>query len=576
MVGDLRVPMSMLAAASMLSGFIEAVLLAILAETAVTIAGGQDRAHARIGPVHLHAPIDTLLAVALVLVVVRLFLQVPLSVLPSRISSQVQARMRRDLFDAFSRACWDVQARDREGQVQETMTGQVGQATAALQFTMGLVTATLFTAVMMAFAIVLNAVATACVVVIALLLVGLLRPLRRLGAGRARALSGAQVHYAGGIAESIRVAEEAQVFGTGAAQRREVGDLIASTREHTYATQALLKLSANLYSALIAILFIGALLAVYELGSRHAASLGAVILILLRASTSGQNVQAAYQGLIQAIPFVERTRKAELRYRQGAVSDGTQRLTAVRALSFEHVGYAYEPGRQVLSDISFEVHAGEAVGIIGPSGAGKLTLVQLLLALRAPDQGRYLVNTVPVHELASADWHRLVAYVPQEPRLLHASVADNIRYFREGLDDAAVERAGRLARIHDDVTSWPNGYQTVVGPRADAVSGGQQQRICLARALVGRPQMLVLDEPTSALDPNSERLIQESLVGLKHELTLFVVAHRMSTLEICDRIMIILDGKLAAFDTIDYLSEHNHYYRSASKLATGALGGSLP
>jgi ABC-type multidrug transport system fused ATPase/permease subunit len=159
-----------------------------------------------------------------------------------------------------------------------------------------------------------------------------------------------------------------------------------------------------------------------------------------------------------------------------------------------------------------------------------------------------------------------VTYVPQEPRLLHASVAENIRFFRD-LDDEAVQRAGRLARIHDDIMGWADGYETIVGPRADAVSGGQQQRICLARALVARPEMLVLDEPTSALDPTSESLIQESLMGLKQQLTLFIVAHRMSTLDICDRVMIIIDGKLTAFDTIELLRRENPYYRSALKLA---------
>jgi ABC-type multidrug transport system fused ATPase/permease subunit len=247
---------------------------------------------------------------------------------------------------------------------------------------------------------------------------------------------------------------------------------------------------------------------------------------------------------------------------------GEQALENVLSVTFERVSFSYNQGRPVLSDISFEVSSGEVIGIIGPSGAGKSTLVQLLLRLRSPDQGCYLVNGVPAAELRSDDWHRQVSYVPQEPRLLHASVRDNIRFFRD-LDEPAVERAARLARIHDDIVSWPNGYETIVGPRADAVSGGQQQRICLARALAARPEVLVLDEPTSALDPHSEALIGESLKALKSELTLFIVAHRMSTLEMCDRVMVIVDGRMVAFETKALLQRDNPYYRHASQLAAG-------
>jgi ABC-type multidrug transport system fused ATPase/permease subunit len=225
----------------------------------------------------------------------------------------------------------------------------------------------------------------------------------------------------------------------------------------------------------------------------------------------------------------------------------------------------------VLSDINFEAHGGEAVGVVGPSGAGKSTLVQILLNLREPDEGRYLINSTPVQQFLQNVWYTRVAYVPQEPRLVHASAAENIRYFR-GLDDDAVVRGAQLARIHEDILSWPNGYETIIGPRADAVSGGQQQRICLARALAAMPEILILDEPTSALDPRSETLIQESLTALKHKVTLFIVAHRMSTLDICDRVMVILDGHLDAFDTIALLTKTNPYYRSASSLPTGVTG----
>jgi ABC-type multidrug transport system fused ATPase/permease subunit len=196
-------------------------------------------------------------------------------------------------------------------------------------------------------------------------------------------------------------------------------------------------------------------------------------------------------------------------------------------------------------------------------------VVQLLLQLRRADSGQYLVNDVPADQFARGDWHAKVAYVPQEPKLLHASVADNIRYFRD-VTDVAVERAARLARIHDDIVTWASGYETVIGPRADAVSGGQQQRICIARALVANPEVLVLDEPTSALDPRSESLLQESLVGLKDGLTLIIVAHRMSTLDICDRVIVLVDGRVEAFASATELREQNAYYRFASELSAGA------
>jgi ABC-type multidrug transport system fused ATPase/permease subunit len=227
------------------------------------------------------------------------------------------------------------------------------------------------------------------------------------------------------------------------------------------------------------------------------------------------------------------------------------------------VSFAYDRGQPVLSNVDFDVAAGEAIGIIGPSGAGKSTLVQILLGLRMPGSGGYFINDLPAIDFNREDWRRHFAYVPQEPRLLHASVSDNIRFFRH-LDDASVERAARLAGIHQDVIGWPAGYDTIIGPRADAVSGGQQQRICLARALAANPQVLVLDEPTSALDPHAEQLIEESLRGLRGKLTLFIVAHRIATLDVCERVMVIVSGRLDAFADVADLSNTNPYYRSTA------------
>jgi ATP-binding cassette, subfamily B, bacterial len=573
LIGERRRLVVVLAVLSVISSLAEGLTLSIFALVAVSLTGG--KRHLTRSLLHINVSIGTLILIALGLVLFRALLQLPLSKLPSRIAGDVQAGLRKRLFHAFTQASWGTQSSDREGQLQETMSGQVMQATSgALQAT-SLITTSINFVVLMSFAIVLNSVAAAGVFVAAVVMFAALRPLRKIAVRRSRALSQAQVRYAAGLAEANRMAEETQVFGVATAQRARMDGFIETARELFYKSQVVGRLVPSMYQTLIYLVLVAALAVLDAAGTGHAASLGAVVLILLRASNSGQAVQASYQGLSQSMPFIERTQDAAERYTESAPVDGSKPLAKIETIEFEHVDFSYRPGTPTLTDISFEVAQNEAIGVIGPSGAGKSTLIQLLLQLRFPERGRYLVNGTPVGEFRRADWHRLVSYVPQAPKLLHASVADNIRYLRE-IDDEQVERAAKLARIHDDVMSWSHGYETIVGPRADAVSGGQQQRICLARALAAHPEVLILDEPTSALDPHSETLIQESLTALRSNLTMFIIAHRMSTLDICDRVMIIQEGRLAAFDSRLLLQQQNQYYRSASKIAAGAPGGVLP
>jgi len=559
---------------SVVSAFTEAVTIAIIAQVGAELANGEG-VHSHSSLLHVHASIGTLLWIALALAIVRLLLQGPMSLLPAQIAADVAEGLRERMFRAFTGASWDVQSRDREGTLQEVMTNQTSQATGgALQAT-SLVSASLSFLILMAFAIALSPVAAALVFGIALGLFALLRPLRRLGARSARELSRAQLRYAGAIAETNRVAEESHVFGVMDAQYERMMGYVRRCRELFFRTQVIAKAVPNIYQSLVFVILVLGLAALYRLEVHHPGRLLAIILLLFRAAQSGQSIQGSYQALQQSLPFVERLRRTEKRYVESKPKEGVVALPEVGELAFEDVSFSYTPGRPVLEDLSFSVQAGEAIGIVGPSGAGKSTLVQILLRLRDPGEGRYLINGEDVNDYTRADWQRLVAYVPQEPRLLHASVVDNIRFFRD-IDFESVRRAAKLARVHDDIESWAEGYETIVGPRADAVSGGQQQRICLARALAARPQVLVLDEPTSALDPHSETLIQESLLALKDELTLFTIAHRMSTLDMCDRVMVILQGRLTAFDTKAVLQEHNQYYRTASLIAASAAGGTLP
>jgi ATP-binding cassette subfamily B protein len=517
--------------------------------------------------------ITALLLVAIGLGVLRLLLQAVISVIPARITTELQAHLRQDVFDGFSSAAWSEQSRDREGHLQEYLTNQITYATnGAVQATILIVAVTTL-AVLILVALALNPVAAMVVLATTTALFFLLRPLSSLGSRYSRALSRASLSYAGGVNEAVRLAEETKVFGVSKAQRQRMRRLVAGLYLPVQRTQLLARLVPGIYQSLIYLLLAGALAIVHAAQTGHIAALGAVVLLLVRAGSYGQQAQGGYQGVRQALPYLERVEQAQARYRASIPAPGFRPLHGVHEIRFDRVSFAYEPGQPVLSNLSFGVVGREAVGIVGPTGAGKSTLVQILLGLREPSSGRYLVNDTLASEFRREDWEKVIAYLPQEPRLLHASVAENIRFLRD-LSPDAVESAARLAGIHEEVIRWPHGYETIVGPRADAVSGGQQQRICLARALATHPQVLVLDEPTSALDPQTEVLIQESLAALKRELTLFIVAHRMSTLSICDRVMVIVDGQLQAFDTSHALVESSAYFRSASNLSMGTASRS--
>jgi len=216
-----------------------------------------------------------------------------------------------------------------------------------------------------------------------------------------------------------------------------------------------------------------------------------------------------------------------------------------------------------LADVDFVLQRGEVLGIIGPSGAGKSTLAQVLLGLRAPDTGEVTVGGVDLAEVDRAWWTRRVSFVPQDPVLFTGTIVENIRFFRDDVDDAAVRQGAADANVLAEITAMPAGFDTHLGERGGALSGGQRQRLSIARALAGSPGLLVLDEPTSALDGHSEALIRSTIAALHGRVTVVVIAHRMSTIDMCDRIMVVEDGRVTALGTPDALLASSTFYRRA-------------
>ena len=237
-----------------------------------------------------------------------------------------------------------------------------------------------------------------------------------------------------------------------------------------------------------------------------------------------------------------------------------------REITFDEISYAYpKSSRSALSGISLTIPYGASVGIVGPSGGGKSTLVDILLGLLLPGTGRVLVDGVDIATCPRA-WQRNIGYVPQSPYLLDDTLRRNIAFGVPDaeIDDAAVIEAVRMARLSDFIAKQPSGLDTEIGERGVRISGGQRQRIIIARALYRRPAVLVFDEATSELDNPTETEIASEIDALAGEKTVIVVAHRMTTVRNCNVIVFLMDGRIAGFGTYDELLAHNPEF---SKLA---------
>ncbi|HTV23353.1 MAG TPA: ABC transporter ATP-binding protein, partial [Polyangiaceae bacterium] len=226
-------------------------------------------------------------------------------------------------------------------------------------------------------------------------------------------------------------------------------------------------------------------------------------------------------------------------------------------LEFCDVSFSYDEVRPTLKHVSFEVRAGEMIGLVGPSGGGKSTLVNLITRFYDVTSGSIAVDGVDIRRFASGAYRRHVGMVLQDPYLFHGSVLDNIRYGVPEATPAEVVAAARVANAHDFVCKLPHGYDTLVGERGHTLSGGERQRISIARAVLSNPRILILDEATSAVDTETERKIQEAMDRLAQGRTVFAIAHRLSTLRRASRLFVIEDGRLAEIGTHLELMKHD-------------------
>jgi ATP-binding cassette, subfamily B, bacterial HlyB/CyaB len=329
--------------------------------------------------------------------------------------------------------------------------------------------------------------------------------------------------------------------------------------------------SVQLVSKLVTagVLFFGAKLVID--GSLSVGELVAFNLLAGRVSTPVLRLAQIWQDFHQARLSVARLGDILNTPAEPTFNPGRAALPAIRGdIVFEHVTFRYRvDGPEVLHDVSFNVPAGQIVGIVGPSGSGKSTLAKLVQRLYVPESGRVLVDGVDLAMIDTAWLRRQLGVVLQENVLFNRSVRDNIALADPAMPMEQVIAAATLAGAHEFILGLPEGYDTIVGERGSSLSGGQKQRIAIARALVANPRILIFDEATSALDYETERVIQQNMQEIAKGRTVFIIAHRLSTVRRTDRIITIEAGRVVEDGSHDDLINTGGRYASLHRLQAG-------
>lgn len=531
---------------ALVAGVLETALLYLIARLALVLTSDPgDVVVGGIGPVpERQVSSGWIVSVAATLLVCLIVLSLPLMRSIASLSTRSLVRTRSRLLHAYLRASWSYRSSEREGHFAQLM-GEYSQRTEQLITQLGIVLVALCQIVMLMTGAIISSPVAAMVAIAGLAIAAVaLRPLSKgvrrnshQNAARNRTVvnDSQQVMRLGAEVTSFHVGDK--VADSLFAEVRDAAERLKHVRFISRLTPVLYQ-----YAALGVVLAVVGVMTLLD--SSALDDLAPVILLLIRALTYLRQLITASQAGAELAPYYEQVDEEIRLLQANEPPPGRVAIEGFDRIRLQAVTFEYEPGVPVLSGIELDLARHDVLGLVGPSGGGKTTLTQLLLRLRQPTIGRITVDDVDLADITPESWARLSAYVPQENKLLLATVADNIRFYRDGYTIDEVVDAARRARLHDEIERLPDGYDTLVGPGARSLSGGQCQRLGIARALLGRPQLLVLDEPTSALDQRSEELIRETLHDVARTATVVLVAHRPATLEICTRVVLVDHARL--------------------------------
>lgn len=392
----------------------------------------------------------------------------------------------------------------------------------------------------------ISPIMTLCTLIAGAGLLLVVRPLMARAQATGNLLIATEKSYAHFLSEHIIGMKAVKAAGVEEHALGSGGALVQTLRTLSIRMTLIRSMSSSLFQPFSLIFVIILFSITYRLPDFNMISFAAALYLIQKIFTYLESGQGALHSIRETIPYaqnVEGFKRMLDTHREVSVV-GSAPFSLERELAFKDVSFSYGEGKQVLSGVNFSIAKGETIGLIGPSGAGKTSVADLLLRLFKPNEGEIVIDGKSIDTISTESWRRHIGYVAQDVFLLNASIEDNIRFYRPELSKEAIVAATKQANIYDFIQGLPEGFGTITGDRGVMLSGGQRQRIALARALADKPALLILDEATSALDSESEKLIQASIHALRGSVTVFIIAHRLSTIEHSDRLLVLDHGEI--------------------------------
>jgi ATP-binding cassette subfamily B protein len=561
---EVRPHIALLALSYFFTGILEAAFLVTIARVALTVAdGGSHFAITR----NFQMSIGQGITLASFLLIARLACSLIGVRLSTGLTYRIAVGLRTRLAHSFLRSSWAIQQAQPAGILQQLVITFPNQGSSLITQLSNSLGAGLTLVSMLGMSLSVDTAGTLLMVVVLAILGLILRPLRGRLNSRSHETLDPQVEFSNGLAQIGTLGLEIQAFGVQHETEKILDKLIETEATANRRVGVISNSISPVYASLAYTVVLVALVVVASLGTDRLQSSGAVMLVMFRALSHGQSLQQGSAALAQMFPFLNRIEDTINEFELNRATSGSCVINKVGPIDLKHVSFAYTSNRPVISNISCRLEAGETYGIIGPSGSGKSTLVQLLLGIRDPTSGTISANGIDLQEIARSSWTSKVAFVPQDATLITGTVAENINFYRSAVSHQQLIDAAKAANILEDILKMPEGFNTNLGERAQQLSGGQRQRLSIARALVGAPELLILDEPTSALDMKSESVIRDTIASLKGTVTVVVIAHRLTTLDACGKLMVIQDGQLKAFASPSELAVDNDFYMDALRTA---------